>query len=249
MSNLEINKKGDIEIDSRERLNAAADFCIKTGLAPETLRSKGLPAVASAILLCKQIGLSLKAMNNMYYIRGQIHFFGYLLNTIAMKSPNYDKTKYFFLNKEGEIISYKNKNLNTDIDACVFLVKTKSSEEWNEYFYTKDMALKAGLLKNQTYTKHLGDMLMHRAKARALYNEFPDVLNGVLTKEASELQDVTDLDAKTFKDQNVNENVKDFDNNISIVEDQKTISEVKLEKLKQETDDYKKEDRQNNDEN
>lgn len=202
-----ISNNGDCLFEDSISLDRAVQFVINTKLAPESLIKCGKQAVASALLLCKQHNLPQKALNQMCYVRGKIQVYGSLLTAIAMKSKNFSDMKTLYINTEGEVISYENKNLKSEVFAAVCLIKKNKQEDYKEYFFTMDEAKAAGLTRSPTWSSYKKDMLFHRAKMRALTQEFPDVLEGIQLAESLEPEEIEEIDKQEKTIESIEEKI------------------------------------------
>jgi len=205
-----ITEKGLFEFNNQQELAQAAQMMIRIKEAPEHLSKEGYHAVAAALLFCKQFNLPQKAMNQMAFIKGKLSAFGSLVIAIAEKHPLYGDKREFFVDENGEEICTKNKNLKAHVYAAVVQIKRKNSEFMNEYVFSVDDADRAGLLEplkrdgtlvlDSPWIKYRKDMLMHRARKRALTSEYASALEGVDYYETmADIRDVTPVNIKEVK--------------------------------------------------
>lgn len=174
-----IDEVGSLDFSNQLELSSAAQMLIKLKMAPEQLRKEGIEAVMSAMLLCKQFNLPVKAMNEMAFIKGKLTCYGSLVTTLAERHPDYGDKEEFFLDEQQKRICSENNNLNAPVWAAVVKVKRKSSNIWNEFYFTLDEARQADLLGNSTWTKYRKEMLAHKARSRAFRATYASTLNGV----------------------------------------------------------------------
>lgn len=179
--------KGDgvVHFENQLELANAARLLMKMKMVPNHLMAEGLEGVMSALTLLAQFSLPYSALNETAYIEGQLGFFGHLMMTIAQRDPLFWKFRFRFVDKEYNVISRANKNLHVRPWACCIYVMKKDREFYQEYFYTVDEAIEAGIPEKEgtifhTYRK---DYLYHKAKNRALNIEFGGVLKGVMSAE------------------------------------------------------------------
>lgn len=153
------------------------------------------------IIAAWQVAASLKippmvAMQNMAVINGSVAIWGQLPKALAEATGEMEDFRQFFIDKEYNEISVKNKNLNAEIWAAVVQIKRKGRST-NEYFFSVDEAKTAGLLnKSGPWREHRKVMLARRTIGMAVKFEFPDALMGVAIAEydlheAPDLKDVT----------------------------------------------------------
>lgn len=174
-----VKKTGDLDFNNHLELAQAATVMIRTRLAPPSLIKEGKEAVMAALLACKQFELPQKSMNQMAFIKDRITFYGYLVQGIAERHPQYGEKREYHLDADMEMICVQNKNLNKAPWAAVVEIRKKDSQVWNQYFFTADEAEAANLYKNSVWKTYPKDMLMHKARKRALYAEYASVLEGV----------------------------------------------------------------------
>lgn len=174
-----------------ELSNAAAWAMQKTNVVPEHLKKHGASAVMAALMVLKQRKWPITAMNEMGWINDKITIYGSLYTATAEMHPEYGKKREFFLDEKQTVISAENKNLNAEAWAAVVQIKRKNSDDWVEYFFTMDDAKKAGIIRNvwKTYPR---DMMMHKARARAMRAEYASALHGLEYHE-----DLIELDEPT----------------------------------------------------
>lgn len=191
------NDSGLVDFKNQKDLASAASLLIQMNMAPDSLKKNGIQAVMAALTFCKQYNLPYSALNELGYVKGKLGAFGSLMTALAKRSPEWQDFVVIYTNEKFEKISLENKNLDNEVFACVVRVRKKNSDVWNEYFFTKKEAEKAGLLSSNTYQNYLKTMLYHRAKAQALRTEFSDYLNGVesfeLLQQEAEIKDVSPL--------------------------------------------------------
>lgn len=176
---------GIVNFKNQLELGNAARLLIKMKMVPNHLMAEGLEGVMSALTLLAQFHLPYSALNETAYIEGQLGFFGHLMMTIAQRDPLFHKFKITFCTRAYETICRANKNLHERPWACCIEVMKKDRDYYQEYYYTVDEAIEAGIPEKEgtifhTYRK---DYLYHKAKNRALNIEFGGVLKGVMSAE------------------------------------------------------------------
>lgn len=70
--------------------------------------------------------------------------------------------------------------------ACTFYVRRKGIEEYQEWTYSMQDAIEAGVASRDTWKAHKKKMLFNRARSWCLRNTFPDVLGNIYTKDEVE---------------------------------------------------------------
>lgn len=181
---VKINEKGLFDFRDHVELGHAALMLIQTKHAPDHLSREGKLAVASALILCKQFGLPQKAMNQMAFIKGKLTCYGSLVTALAERHPEYGAKREYFVDENCDEICVKNKNLKAEVFAAVVEIKKKSDNHWTQYFFSIEDAQTAGLITNNTkadsgWKKYFKDMLMHKARKRALQSEYASALEGI----------------------------------------------------------------------
>lgn len=198
------DEKANLEFKNNEELSLAVTYMAANKMIPDHLKKEGMAACIAAVTSCKQFSLPFSAMNEMAYIRGKITFFSSLITALAERDPDYGDLKVFYIDKENNEISFANKNLNAEVYACVVQIKKRNSSVWNEFYFTMDEAINAGLTSNNTYKKYPKDMLFHRAKKRAFDTCYANAMKGVysyeLEKEYTEIKDVTENKADKLRE-------------------------------------------------
>lgn len=192
-----VDDSGNYETRDQTSLWRAADAAIKQGFAPPALARQGVAAVSAALLMCKQFGLPMTSMGKMYFINGILSVHSELFTAIAKKSPDWREFERFYIDQDHKQISFDNKNLNAEVYACVIRVPKKADQtKFNEYAFTIDDAVKAGLYDTKKggstpWYKYTKDMLYHKTKKRAFDAEYPDAIQGVQM-----YQDIMDINER-----------------------------------------------------
>lgn len=199
-----VEKDGNYGFSNQLELANAASMMIQTSMAPDHLKKEGKPAVMAAMVLCKQFNLPQKAMNQMAFVKGKLTCYGSLVTAIAQKHKKYGEKREFFVDENIEEICVANKNLKAKPYAAVVQIKKKGEHHWTEYFFTIEDAEEAKLLTSATkpdsgWRKYMRDMLMHKARKRALNAEYASALEGIeYHEDVAEVyetaRDVTDAD-------------------------------------------------------
>lgn len=215
-----VDEKGLWAFTNHIELRAAASMMVQTKYAPQHLRNEGPEAVAAAMLFCKQYGLPQKCMNQLAFIKGKLSAYGSLVTALAERHPEYGQKREFYIDENCEEICVKNKNLKAPIWAAVVQVKKKGYQQWNEYVFSMDDASQAGLDKptkrsgeinsDSPWIKYTKDMLMHKARKRALNAEYASAIEGVeYYEDIREVKDVTPKAIDNSLANSVNEIIDD----------------------------------------
>lgn len=176
---VEFNEHGGLKFGNHIQLANAAAIAMKLPNMPAHLKKEGVEAVRAALVFINQHRLPLDSCNELMFVRGKLSAFGTLFSALASRHPNYGDKRVFFLDEEQNRICMDNKNLKSPVWACVVQVKPQDHESWDEFFFTIEMAKTAGLLSNDTYRKYPGDMLYHKANARALKTHYSTAIHGI----------------------------------------------------------------------
>jgi hypothetical protein len=181
--------------ENQNELSRVASLYMQTKLAPDHLIKEGVGAVASAITFCRQMEVPDSFMANLCYIKGRLAVYGSGVTALAERHPEYGERREFFITADGDEICTKNKNIKTGKPyAAVIQIKKKNSTVWNEYTFSIDDAIKAGLLNEKevstkqnwqdaTWTKYVKDMMYNKANRRALDANYAGALKGVIYYE------------------------------------------------------------------
>lgn len=185
MSEVKENKPNDLILTEEylvdTKLDDALRRCaaeIKLGMVPKQFDSPG--KLLGARLYLKAIGMAQSWLSKIYNVHGSWALYGESLLAAAQRDPSYGSKREYFLDKDGKVISPKDASLKEGVEVwcAVYEVKTKLDEDWNTYFFSRDDAKKAGLIKN-VWLSYFKDMLMHKARARALKANYPLYLHGL----------------------------------------------------------------------
>lgn len=207
---IRITERGLFDFKDHIELGNAASMMIKIKEAPDHLAKEGREAVAAALLFCKQFNLPQKAMNQMAFIKGKLSAFGSLVTAIAEKHPLYGSKREFFVDENCDEICVSNKNLKANVFAAVVQIRKKNDEHWTEYTFSVEDAARAELLEptrrdgtiilDSPWIKYRKDMLMHKARKRALQSEYASALEGIdYYEDARDIRDVTPINVSAVK--------------------------------------------------
>lgn len=189
---LKVNSQGDILAETMDALLQKAQVMISTGFAPKIYKTA--KELVGALLHCRQLGLPDTAVSKIYIIHGSPAAWGELPLAMAKKAHDFGEFVEFFIDKDGKKICYDNGNIGTEVFGSVCRIKRKGCEEWSEYFFTREMAKKAGLIKN-TWHSYFEDLIRYKSRSRALKANFAEALHGL--EQAEDL--VADFETKSFE--------------------------------------------------
>lgn len=168
---------------------------VAANMVPQSLNTPQKLFVARQ--LCRELGLpATAAIRQVYVVNGVPTLWGDTPLALVRSKGLLQKIDEYFVDKDYNRISVKNKNLSAEIYAAICEIQRKGDEP-KEYFFTRDQATAAGLIKKDLYTKYFGRMIRMKARGEALKGEFGDVLNGVAMAEydfdqLNGVRDVTD---------------------------------------------------------
>lgn len=161
-----------------------ADKYLKAGLAPSTFDTVGKLFIA--LQYCYRLNRTPETtLPYLYVLKGAVTAWGPLPLSLVRASGNLKYFREFCVDSEYNEICIANKNLDKDPFAGVFEYQREGEEIKQKTFSVRD-AERAGLLSRDTYKKYPQDMLIARARARALRYDFADSLSGLaITPEQS----------------------------------------------------------------
>lgn len=181
---------------NEQELGSAARLAMQMKLAPAHLIKEGLEAVMTAITVCNNLQISYNALQKMFYYKGNITVFGEVYIGLAQRDSNYGDIREFWIDKDYQEINLKNKNLGKEW-AAICGVKPKNATEWSYYHFTMDDATKADLYPatktkwennkpvgkepspDSPWNKYTKDMLMWKARTRAMKAHYSKSLQGI----------------------------------------------------------------------
>lgn len=197
---------------NEQELGQAARLVMAMKLAPAHLIKEGIEAVMSAITVCNNLQIGYTAMQKMFYYKGNITVFGEVYIGLAQRDSNYGDVKEFWIDENYQEVNLKNKNLGKEWAAIVG-VKPKNATEMSFYHFTIDDAKKADLYPatktkwvnnkpegkepspDSPWNKYTKDMLMWKARTRAMKAHYSKSLQGIDCyediRESIDLRDVT----------------------------------------------------------
>jgi hypothetical protein len=181
-------KVGDVDVAT---ISLLADKFAKSGdMVPKEYQGKPEKCFA-AIYKGATLGLdAFTALAQIAVVNQRATIWGDTALALVRKSGLMSKFKEEIVEEEGQL-------------TAVCTVKRKDEDEYVEKYTQADATL-AGLWGRNTWAKHPKRMLKYRARAFALRDIFPDVLQGLHLKEEMEEEDFKDVKPKTnnfFQDQ------------------------------------------------
>lgn len=142
------------------------------------------------------------SLRNIAVIEGTPSLFGDLPLALVQRHDEFLDYSEMVCDKEYEEICFENKNLNAEHFAAVVFIQRKGMKKPKSYSFTVEDATKAGINKEKTkngretvWAKYPKDMLIRKARIRAIRAHFADALSGAQIAEdfgyAPDLKDVT----------------------------------------------------------
>ncbi len=129
------------------------------------------------------------ALNHMAFIKGKLSIWGEFPGTLAQRTGELKSKDLFLIDKDYNVISFANKNLQNEVWGAICRLHRKGHEKPVEFFYTLDEAVKAGQYPpkkrdgspnhDSPWLKHFKTMLLRKAQAAAVKFMFPEALVGV----------------------------------------------------------------------
>lgn len=193
-SPLTVDKKSQMIVarDNGELVRMIKIFMAGVAL-PKTLDTE------AKVITAWQAAASLKvppivAIQNMAIIHGSLTIWGQLPKALADATGEMQDFQLLLIDKEQNIICLDNKNLSAEVWGAVCKIQRKGRSK-NEYWFTREDAIKAGLLsKSGPWKDYTKIMLSRRAIATAIKFEFPDAIMGIgIAEEVNEAPDLKDV--------------------------------------------------------
>lgn len=185
---INLDGKGLAIATTLQQQSALADRYLAAGMLPKNYTSVG--QVITAWHFAAEFGLPLLvSLRQIAVINGMPSIWGDLPLAICRNKDYFEWIDEMYFDKDLKEISWANKNLTAEIFGAICIVKRKGSPKPIERFFTINDAKKAGLFsKSGPWTNYTKDMLMYKARSRALKAAFPDAISGFSIAES-------DLDA------------------------------------------------------
>lgn len=137
--------------------------------------------VITGMAFANELGLHpLTGLKSIAVINGNPCIFGDLPLALVMKSGLLESIEEILIDVSGQMIK---PGENKELFGAVCRVKRKGLANYTVTSFTLDEAKKAELLSRDPWKKYTKRMLQMRARAQALKDTFPDVLNGIAIEE------------------------------------------------------------------
>lgn len=175
---LKMNASGLIRPENLTEAVRYASMLIESKLLPDRFNS------AASVLVGMQYALELNlkpltALKNIAVVKGTPCLFGDLPLALCQGSGLMESISEYYIDKAGNEISPKNKNISAEVFGAVCAVKRRGDSNLHETFFTMDDAKQAGLLASPTWKSYPKRMLRYRSRSQALKDKFADCLNGI----------------------------------------------------------------------
>ena len=181
LPDIKLSESGELIGSSLYEQVRIANYYVKSRLLPDGLDTPEKALIA--LQFVNSLGLKPSvAIRQVAVINGKPSIFGDLPLAIVRQSGKLEYIKEIFLDKDLKEICLDNKNITSDVYACVCKVKRFDVDAIERFFTIKD-AERAGLLSSTCWKKYPKDMLKYRARSVALKDLFSDVLSGVAISE------------------------------------------------------------------
>ena len=169
-----------VQPQSYEQLWAFAGLIAKTGMVPKQYQGKPEDTFV-AMQWGIELGLKpLQALQNIATINGKPSIYGDAMLALVHQSP---------------LCEYVTEGYDKSKKEAWCKVKRKGSPEESIAYFGETEAKRAGLLgKAGPWTQYTERMMRFRARGFALRDNFPDVLQGLITREEAEDIPVKDVD-------------------------------------------------------
>ena len=154
---------------------------------------KDVPQAIAAMNVCKHAGLPWQVwINKLYFIDNNPAVYTEFLQASAMNTGKVGKLVTDFFDEKGKPRTPENAK-GWRVFSCRVTVKRTDQEDEQQFWYTLDDANAAGLIaRNKNYAKFAADMLMWRAKGRALKDKFPMCDGGAIVQGFSDFVPLND---------------------------------------------------------
>ena len=155
-----------VMLRSMDDLKSFAVMACNAGMFPHFAKPE---ALALAVIWGQEIGINpIQALNHIAIIKGRPVLWGPVPMAIVMRSGVLDikRHKEYVVGKPGSA------------DFAAVVETARIGGPVTRVIFSWDDAKRAGLAGKDTYTAYGADMLLNRARSRALKRVFPDVLMG-----------------------------------------------------------------------
>lgn len=134
-------------------------------------------------LLCK-FDLKEDFLSGVFFAHGKLSISSNFALLLATRSKTIKTIEEYFFDENSLRMCLENKNLTGEAAGAVCIITTKENLKYERMFRIQD-AEKARIVKNVWLT-YPNDMLMHKARLRALNSAFPEQIAGVNIYEEKE---------------------------------------------------------------
>lgn len=187
-SQIEAQKSGLLVGSNLEEQYRIAKYYLTSKLLPA--RFDTAEKILVAMQMCYELNLKpLTGMRQIAVINGTPTIYGDLPLALVQASGKLESNEEFFLDESGMKVCAENKNLTAEVFGACCAVKRVGQPEKSVYFMVSDAKI-AGLWNKKgrsgeptPWVLYPRRMLQCRARAQALKDAFPDILNGIQIAE------------------------------------------------------------------
>ena len=192
----EIKKQSELDIQNNPKdVYTMSKYLFNNELFPESVKSSQQVFVAlqtAKALGCKSYGDVVLAIKHMYFIKGQVHFFGDLPLSIVQQSGQLESIEEYFIDEKYQRICLANQNLTAPILSAVCIIKRKGQDTKEFTLTREDLKISGGVQgkdgewhfkkkdgESITWKRYPKIHWTRRLRGYALKFVFPDILKGV----------------------------------------------------------------------
>ena len=149
-------------------------------------------------------------ISGVYVRHGGVNVDSKTAYTLAMKNGLVSSYREELFDSKMKIISLENQNLNADPYGAMVRIKRSGSGDFDiTKYFTIDDATKAGLTKSDSWLKYKKDMLLARARVRAINTAIPDLYMRLKVSSAPEVDEPDTQEAlENVKEEDIDEITK-----------------------------------------
>lgn len=181
VSPIVMDAKGLPVLDTRAKRDFWLERAIRSGLAPKHITT--VERANQVVDLISSMGLPFQAYWHLtYFANDKLGVMSDLILASCRASGQLEWLEVIHLDKENNRLTEENA-ANFEAYCCVVRAKRKGDEKIALARFTRKQAEDAGLFRNQVWKSYTEDMLMHKARTRALRNLFVDCCGGAPCRE------------------------------------------------------------------
>lgn len=181
---IQMNDKNELVFKDHKEFASYAQMIVAAKMVPKHLTN--YQEVMAAWNLAAQLKLPPQiSIRNIAIIEGVPSLFGDLPLALAQRHPDFIMYDEYVIDSQYNKICLENKNLDADIFSAVVLIQRKGMEKPQSFTFTIAESKKAGINKEKTakgydtvWAKYPKDMIIRKARIRALRAIFADAISG-----------------------------------------------------------------------